>query len=210
MTKKLKVKLMNRAICVLCALVGFLSIQLVRAIKDKPIYDMYVIDGNLITEIDQEVELIAVGEALELKAIELQEEAEDLFPDVEDSEPVSLDYYKLEALIRTESDGIATAISCRGRDSGIGLMQVSKVALQDYNLWNGTEYTQEDLFNPQLNVMIGTWVFLHNIHYGVPNELSALLTAYNCGAGYYKQNGVREAYIKRFLDKLAEVYSESI
>lgn len=114
----------------------------------------------------------------------------------------------LNAIIQTESEGNPNAISFLGYDYGIGLMQVSKIALLDYNLWNGTSYTQEDLFNPDINVMIGSWIFMHNTHYGVPEELSALLTAYNCGAKYYKNYGIRDSYVNKILDNLLGDLSE--
>jgi len=108
----------------------------------------------------------------------------------------------LNAIIMTESNGNPNAVSYLGYNYGIGLMQVSKIGLKDYNLWNGTKYTQEDLFNPSINIKVGSWIFIHNTHYGVPKEVPALLTAYNAGVQYYKTHGIRHVYVNKVMSHL--------
>ena len=69
----------------------------------------------------------------------------------------------------------------------IGLMQISKYALEDYNKKNETNYNLEDLYDEALNIEIGVWYFsqfnqvastwieqyvIYNVGYGEFNKVN--------------------------------------
>jgi soluble lytic murein transglycosylase-like protein len=54
-----------------------------------------------------------------------------------------------------------------GADAAKGILQVVGVLRNDYNKRNGTNYTSEDMFNPEINVKIAAWL------------INSIVTAYN-------------------------------
>ena len=112
-----------------------------------------------------------------------------------------LDVLYMLSIIQVESQFKKNAISYLGIDYGYGLMQVSKICLKDYNLWNGTNYTQKDLSNPYTNIMIGTWIYNQNKRYLKCNyDLDLLLSAYNIGARQTLRKGLNHSYVNKVHD----------
>jgi soluble lytic murein transglycosylase-like protein len=91
-------------------------------------------------------------------------------------------------IIQAESTNNPAAVSKAGQDSGLGLMQVSKVLLIDYNERHHTDIQQEELLDPETNIKVACW-FLNSIprrigldEIPVTNEsLSKVYAAYNVG-----------------------------
>lgn len=111
------------------------------------------------------------------------------------------------AIIATESNTNGTSkitkenifdVNHEARSSAecVGLMQISKYALAEYNKANETEYNLEELYDIYLNVEVGTWYFsqlsrlangwveqyvIYNVGYGEFNKV-------NCNS-FYNWNG---------------------
>lgn len=112
--------------------------------------------------------------------------------------------YFILAIIGVESNLKSSAVSCAGASNGRGLMQVSEIALKDYNISNKTNIKPEELFDPYTNIKVGIWIFIKNIDYGINvHDSASLLSAYNLGAKKVK-NGSRnynyENKVFNFLD----------
>lgn len=96
------------------------------------------------------------------------------------SEQFNVDPYIVAAIINVESKYDRDAIS--NKDAR-GLMQIAPITgqwaseelkIQDFNV--------EDLFKPELNIMIGTW-YLNMLNKEFDNNLQLVLAAYNAGSG---------------------------
>ncbi|MDR0525044.1 MAG: lytic transglycosylase domain-containing protein [Spirochaetaceae bacterium] len=97
---------------------------------------------------------------------------------------------EVEIIILTESNGLANAISSSGESYGVGLMQISAVALKDFNRSHNTDYQTPDLYDPFTNIEIGCWV-LNEYYFAIENpDLYKVYNAYNVGLynhrSYYK------------------------
>lgn len=94
-----------------------------------------------------------------------------------------IDNKLISCIIKVESSGDPQAI---GKDSEIGLMQLSKSVIQEYNNRYSSEdlwYKEYELFDYCHNVTIGTW-YLHRLkdHYLKDRyTLKRLLAAWNGG-----------------------------
>jgi soluble lytic murein transglycosylase len=97
----------------------------------------------------------------------------------------------VQAVIQVESNGNPNAVSDNGNT--IGLMQIHLCgAYREYNMENGpydgyNYYTPRDLYNPFINIKIGTW-YLHRLHdhYGC-DTIEKILMAYNGGITHAKK-----------------------
>jgi len=65
-----------------------------------------------------------------------------------------IDLDVINSIIKVESGGDNYAVSPRG---AIGHMQITPIVLADYNLQNRTKYTEKDLFDPEINKIVGTF-----------------------------------------------------
>ena len=86
------------------------------------------------------------------------------------SEKYSIPKEVIYAVIATESNLHGTNeinkenifdVNSRAKSSCdcVGLMQISKYALDDYNRFNNTNYILEELYDISLNIEVGTWYF---------------------------------------------------
>lgn len=112
---------------------------------------------------------------------------------LEKSKKYSVEPYVIYALIAAES-GVSShimneknimnvhdkAVSSAGC---IGLTQVGKFALADYNNTHGTKYTLEDLYNIETNIEVGVWHFCRYRKY--EETLTGLYVIYNVGYNEY-------------------------
>lgn len=101
----------------------------------------------------------------------------------------------IQAIIQIESSGNTYAVS---QDNCIGLMQISKDVVDDFNKFSGRnragffetpiEHCTDILFNYRANIEIGTWYLTERIpqmlrHYKLENSVENILIAYNFGIG---------------------------
>lgn len=96
------------------------------------------------------------------------------------SDKFNVDPYLIAAIINVESKYNKDAISSK---DARGLMQIAPITGQ----WASEElkiqdFDMEDLFEPELNIMIGTW-YLNLLHQEFDNNLQLILAAYNAGSG---------------------------
>ncbi|MDR0568097.1 MAG: transglycosylase SLT domain-containing protein [Spirochaetaceae bacterium] len=88
---------------------------------------------------------------------------------------------EIEIIILTESHGLANAVSSGGESYGVGLMQISGIALKEFNQNRHTNYKIEDLYDPFLNVEIGCWI-LNDYYKAIKNpDIYKVYNAYNVG-----------------------------
>lgn len=109
----------------------------------------------------------------------------------------NLDVNMILAIIFVESHYNEKAESFLGSKYGRGLMQVSEIGLRDYNRIHKTNYAPKDLYNPETNIKVGTWIFYYNIHYGVSENYTDMLSAYNTGIGSWKKNIFNHDYVNK-------------
>ena len=92
----------------------------------------------------------------------------------------ALDPYLLAAVIKTESDFRADAVSPKG---AVGLMQIMPETGQWIALQSGmSDFTQDMLFEPEVNIRLGAW-YLANLYEEFDNQTVTTLAAYNGGRG---------------------------
>jgi soluble lytic murein transglycosylase-like protein len=89
------------------------------------------------------------------------------------------------AIIELESSRDPNAVSS---SNAIGLMQLKSIAVQDVNLFFNKKFTDEDLYNPTLNIEIGTlyikrWKLTFQ-NKGYSNELSLFYAILTYAWGY--------------------------
>lgn len=109
----------------------------------------------------------------------------------------NLDTNIILAIIFVESHYNEKAESFLGAIHGRGLMQVSEIGLKDYNRVNKTNYVPKDLYNPEINIKVGTWIFYYNLYYGVDNNYADMLSAYNTGIGSWRKNIFNLDYVNK-------------
>lgn len=109
------------------------------------------------------------------------------------SNKYNLDPFLVAAIINVESSYDKDAISPK---SAKGLMQISPQTGQ----WIGEElalsdYSEEKLFLPEINIMMGTW-YLNRLSRQYEDNLDHVLIAYNAGSGNLKKWLENEEYCK--------------
>lgn len=100
---------------------------------------------------------------------EIVEEYSDLY---------NVDKYLVHSIIRTESFFDENAVSSKG---AMGLMQI----MPDTGLWvaeklNLENFCEEDLFDPEKNIMIGVW-YISYLSDKFDGNISNIIAAYNAG-----------------------------
>lgn len=93
-----------------------------------------------------------------------------------------IDPLLIAAIINVESKWVTTAVSAKG---AAGLMQL----MPDTAVWiaaqTGTEFTESDIFDPEINISFGCW-YLNYLREQFPS-FTAALAAYNGGQGNVRQ-----------------------
>ncbi len=91
----------------------------------------------------------------------------------------SVDPYMIAALIKAESGFMYNAVSSK---DARGLMQLTPDTAQ----WCAGEISYDgaiDLFDPKVNIKLGTWYFAHHLNEKYNGEIDLMLAAYNAGPG---------------------------
>lgn len=96
------------------------------------------------------------------------------------SEKYDVDPYLVAAIINVESKFDKNAVSNK---NARGLMQIAPItgkwASEELNI---DDFDVDDLFDPELNIMIGSW-YLNVLSQEFDNNLQLILAAYNAGSG---------------------------
>ena len=88
-----------------------------------------------------------------------------------------------------------------------GLMQVTPIALRDFNRIHGTDYTEQDLYNDGINLMIGCWTLDRQRKYIGSNDMDECIISYNSGAGNFRRNRTDYLTNYTYLNKVKEYRS---
>lgn len=115
------------------------------------------------------------------------------------------------AIIEQESSGDPTALGTSGE---IGLGQLTRFALLDYNRATGNNIVKTDLFNIDININILTF-YISNLHRNFfPKSMFQSLRAYNAGIGRVRENDeISVDYAKSVLsrqEKIVDVLTKQI
>lgn len=92
-----------------------------------------------------------------------------------------VDPYLIKAIIFTESTFFPNKV---GNDGEIGLMQIRRAVAEDWAKFKGIPTpSREDMFDPDLNIEIGTWYISRALKrwYSNPDFLRLALAEYNAG-----------------------------
>ena len=109
----------------------------------------------------------------------------------------------LDIVIQIESNWKHNVRSHKG---AVGLCQITKPCLKDFNRYNKTRYTMSDVVNPQVNMRIAYWYLNERIPQmlrarGYVVTVENVLVAYNAGISNLKRwrlfNETRE-YIDKY------------
>lgn len=119
------------------------------------------------------------------------------------SKKYNIPIYVLYAIIATESGefcnknitidtiGNINKEACSSYNC-IGLMQVSKYALKDYNNYHNTNYSINDLYSIDINIEIGTWFYSQ--FEPVSNNYIEQYVIYNVGYGEFNKKNKNSFY----------------
>ncbi|MFA5385224.1 MAG: lytic transglycosylase domain-containing protein [Eubacteriales bacterium] len=103
---------------------------------------------------------------------------------VQNAKKYNLDSCLLAAVIKTESNFNADALSAQG---AVGLMQV----MPETGKWAADQiglkgYSADELYDPETNILIGTW-YLSSLNGEFGGNMVLVLAAYNGGSGNVKE-----------------------
>lgn len=114
------------------------------------------------------------------------------------------DKYKFDkslilGMIAQESRFLSTA---KSKADARGLMQITPLALEDYNNANETCFTVADLSDMKINISIGCWTLERQKKYLNSDDLSECIISYNSGALNFKNNWDDYTMKYSYLDKV--------
>ncbi|WAM34861.1 lytic transglycosylase domain-containing protein [Caldicellulosiruptor morganii] len=93
------------------------------------------------------------------------------------SKAINVDPYLICAIIKSESNFNQFAVSRRG---AIGLMQLSPLTAKWVACKLELDYSREKLYDPDYNILLGTWYIKYLIDY-YKNDTKLAVAAYNAG-----------------------------
>ena len=106
------------------------------------------------------------------------------------------------AIICQESGGNPDSVN--PADPSRGLMQITPGALADFNAAAGRSYTFEQMFDPYLNIEVGTWYFATRV--AKTRNTNLALAAYNAGLGNLSAGASYADKVERYLIHVSERY----
>lgn len=109
------------------------------------------------------------------------------------------DEFLILGMVAQESRFSNTA---KSRADARGLMQITPIALNDFNNTNETFFTIEDLKDSTINIMIGCWILNRQKRYLNSDDLSDCIISYNSGATNFKNNKDDYKASYSYLDKV--------
>ena len=111
----------------------------------------------------------------------------------------------MDKIAMIESSGNPNAYN--GRSGAIGLYQITKICLDDYNLYNAPVLPRNALWRPEVNEKVAQWYMNKRIpqllrYYGHADTIENRIIAWNAGIKYVGKNVPRETldYIKKYID----------
>lgn len=112
----------------------------------------------------------------------------------------------LHAIMTIESNGNPNAIGTSGE---VGLYQIMPCVLAEYNTFNKTHLTRQDLFNPLVNEQVARWYLGVRLpqmfyHYRKPITPNNIIWAWNAGIGRFVKNRLPRT-TKDYLAKYAKL-----
>jgi hypothetical protein len=190
----LKNLLSNRKILLLsllfCSLVVCLNILFILTVTPQK-REYEIPQEIMLPTVMEEIEVVQVPLRIRVSHIsnvkEFQQIVDCVFSYQDIINPITL-----LAIISSESDFTYNIDSFLGAKYGRGLMQVSDIALLEYNNRNKTNIEVSELYDIETNIKVGVWVFLNNERYIKSNNPIDLYLCYNIGCGIY--NKYRDVY----------------
>jgi len=107
------------------------------------------------------------------------------------------------AIICQESSGNPDSVN--PADPSRGLMQITPGALSDFNAAVGRSYSFDEMFDPYLNIEVGTWYFASRV--AKTRNTNLALAAYNAGLGNINAGLGYADKVARYQIHVAEFYS---
>ena len=112
---------------------------------------------------------------------------------------------RMDLIRKIESNGVATAHRKTATDESWGLYQITRICLDDYNMFHVKHYQVQDLYDPNINTEIATWYLQVRIpqmlrYYKVEVTTENILIAYNAGIGNARKGRIPEI-TRRYLVK---------
>jgi soluble lytic murein transglycosylase-like protein len=92
------------------------------------------------------------------------------------------------------------------KSGAIGLYQIKKICLDDYNQLHQVKYKREDLYNPLINKKIAKWYLYERIpqllrYYNCPVTLESVILSYRWGTKNFKDgNYPHKKYLRAYED----------
>ncbi len=119
-------------------------------------------------------------------------------------------------IIKIESDNRPDLVN--EKSGAIGLMQILPVggALDDWNAAHpDRQFTREDLFNPWVNILIGTWYLLVQLprifmRKGINPTDQMIAYAYNWGPGNFIRWWKKDAYVHNLPDETKRYWEKYV
>lgn len=96
-------------------------------------------------------------------------------------------------LMAQESHYISKA---KSKANAKGLMQVTPIALKDYNRYHNTSYIESDLYDDRINIMIGCWTLNRQKKYIDSDNIDECIISYNSGSTNFKNN--KSDYLNKY------------
>ncbi len=124
-----------------------------------------------------------------------------IIPSYGNAQGVKIDMAKI-ALIESSNNPKAY----NKKSGAVGLVQITKPVLIEYNQRWKTNWNMEDLYNADLNLLVGTWYMEDRIpqllhHYKIKDTVRNRLICYNFGIGNLKKGLPLPAETRNYIIK---------
>lgn len=108
------------------------------------------------------------------------------------------------AISQIESSGNIYAYNTKS--GAIGLFQITKICLDDYNQYHYIKYSVEQLWNPRINKVIGKWYIKKRVpqllkYYKKPVTVKNILVSYNVGIKYVVEDLPLPIETQQYIEK---------